>query len=49
MPMKLRSYSGAIYDNKELLNMFSAILDGWWTGGKYTAEFERRFAELLRE
>lgn len=45
--MQLRRYSGAVYDNDELLSMFSAILDGWWSGGKYTSEFENAFAGFI--
>lgn len=44
---KLRRYSGAVYDRDELLNMISAILDGWWSGGNYTLEFEKAFAAFL--
>lgn len=44
---RLRRYSGAVYDKDELLSMFSAILDGWWSGGKYTSEFEKEFAQFL--
>jgi len=44
---KLRRYSGAVYDNDEVLSMFSTILDGWWSGGKYTLEFEKTFADFL--
>jgi CDP-6-deoxy-D-xylo-4-hexulose-3-dehydrase len=44
---RLRRYSGAIYDNAELLSMISAMLDGWWSGGKYTLEFEDSFADSL--
>lgn len=44
---KLKRYAGAVYDNDELLSMISAILDGWWSGGKYTFEFEKVFADFL--
>lgn len=44
---KLRRYSGAVYDKEEILSMFSAILDGWWSGGKYTLDFEKAFANFL--
>jgi len=27
--------------------MISAILDGWWSGGEYTLEFEGKFADFL--
>ena len=45
---KLRRYSGAVYDNDEILSMISAILDGWWSGGEHTRQFEKAFAEFLR-
>jgi len=45
--MALKRYSGAVYDKEEVLKMFSAILDGWWTGGKYTKEFQDEFAKLF--
>ncbi|MBT9132975.1 MAG: GDP-perosamine synthase [Syntrophomonadaceae bacterium] len=45
---KLRRYAGAVYDNDEILSMISAILDGWWSGGKYTSEFEKKFADFLK-
>ena len=44
---KLRRYSGAVYDKDELLSMISAMLDGWWSGGKYTFEFEKNFADFI--
>ena len=44
---ELRRYSGAVYDKDELLSMISAMLDGWWSGGNYTLEFEKRFADFL--
>ncbi|GAI03285.1 unnamed protein product, partial [marine sediment metagenome] len=44
---KLRRYSGAVYDKEEVLSMVSAILDGWWSGGKYTLDFEKAFANFL--
>ncbi len=45
--MKLLRYSGAIYDKDELLSMISAMLDGWWSGGEYTSEFEKAVAGFL--
>jgi len=39
--------SGKIFDEKELINMVSAVMDGWWTEGKYAAEFEKRLANFL--
>jgi CDP-6-deoxy-D-xylo-4-hexulose-3-dehydrase len=45
--MKLRRYAGAVYDKEELLGMISAMLDGWWSGGEYTSEFEKKFAGFI--
>ncbi|MFC1999089.1 lipopolysaccharide biosynthesis protein RfbH [Chloroflexota bacterium] len=45
--MELRRYAGAIYDKDEIMKMISAIMDGWWSGGKYTREFESAFANYL--
>lgn len=39
--------SGKIFDEKELINMVDAVMDGWWTEGKYAAEFEKRLAAFL--
>lgn len=39
--------SGKIFDEKELINMVSAVMDGWWTEGGYAAEFEKRLASFL--
>lgn len=44
---KLRRYAGAVYDKDELLSMVSAMEKGWWSGGGYTLEFEKAFAELI--
>lgn len=39
--------SGKIFDEKELINMVDAVMDGWWTEGKYAAQFEKRLANFL--
>src|SRR4030042_3786031 len=36
--------SGKKFDEKELIGIVDAALDGWWTEGMVTAEFERRFS-----
>ena len=41
------SYSGRVFDEKEVVNLVDSALDFWLTAGRYTDEFERRFAELL--
>jgi CDP-6-deoxy-D-xylo-4-hexulose-3-dehydrase len=45
--VKLRRYAGAVYDQDELDSMIAAMHDGWWSGGKYTHEFEKSFASFL--
>ena len=39
--------SGKVFDEKELLNMVEAVMDGWWTEGRFTAEFEKKIAEFI--
>lgn len=39
--------SGKVFDEKELLLGIEAILDGWWTEGRFAESFERKFAALL--
>jgi CDP-4-dehydro-6-deoxyglucose reductase, E1 len=39
--------SGKSFDHAEFLNMVEAVMDGWWTEGRFTCEFERRFAAYL--
>lgn len=39
--------SGKVFDERELIKMIEAVLDGWWTEGKYAKEFEKRLAEFL--
>jgi len=36
-----------IFDGDEMVYMVSAVLDGWWTEGEYTDEFERQFAKWI--
>jgi len=38
--------SGKVFDERELINMVDAVMDGWWTEGKYAKEFESRLAEF---
>lgn len=40
--------SGKVFDNAELENMIEAVLEGWWTEGKWTAEFEAKLKFFLR-
>lgn len=39
--------SGKVFDEKELINMVEAVMEGWWTEGKYAAEFEKKLANFL--
>lgn len=39
--------SGKVFDEKELVNMVEAVMDGWWTEGKYAAAFERGLADFF--
>ncbi len=41
------NYSGRIYDEKEMINLVDSALDFWLTTGKYTNEFEKKFAKIL--
>ena len=40
-------YSGRVFDEKEVMNLVDSSLDFWLTAGRYTDEFEDRFAKLL--
>lgn len=39
--------SGKVFDEKELRKMVEAVLDGWWTEGRFNQEFEEKFAKWL--
>ena len=39
--------SGKIYDRNELINLVKASLEGWWTEGHWTAEFEGKLKTFL--
>jgi CDP-6-deoxy-D-xylo-4-hexulose-3-dehydrase len=41
------SYAGRVYDEKELVNLVDASLDFWLTTGRFTDEFEEKFAAFL--
>ena len=42
------SYAGRVFDEKEVVNLVDSCLDFWLTSGRYTSEFEKRFAEYLK-
>jgi CDP-6-deoxy-D-xylo-4-hexulose-3-dehydrase len=39
--------SGKVIDRRDIANAVEAVMDGWLTEGRWTAEFERRFAKML--
>jgi len=39
--------SGKVFDVEEMEYMTDAVLDGWWTEGRFTQEFESRLADYL--
>ena len=40
-------YASRVYDEKEMCNLVDSALEFWLTSGRYTIEFERKFAEYL--
>ena len=41
------NYGGRVYDEREMLALTDAALDFWLTTGRFTAQFEKAFAEYL--
>ena len=39
--------SGKVFDGEEIANAVDAILEGWWTEGEYSAEFEKELARYV--
>lgn len=39
--------SGKIFDEEELYNGIEAVLDGWWTEGRFAQSFEKEFSQFL--
>lgn len=39
--------SGKVFDEKELILMMEAVLEGWWTEGKYSEQLENKIAAYL--
>ncbi|MBI3576834.1 lipopolysaccharide biosynthesis protein RfbH [Candidatus Gottesmanbacteria bacterium] len=39
--------SGKVFDDAEFLAGVDAVLDGWWTEGRFAQEFEKKFSSLL--
>lgn len=40
-------YASRVYDSAEMVNLVDSALEFWLTSGRYTDEFEKRFAEYL--
>lgn len=40
-------YASRVYDHEEMCNLVDSALEFWLTAGRYTAEFEKKFAEYL--
>lgn len=40
-------YASRVYDHEEMVNLVDSSLEFWLTAGRYTEEFERKFAEYL--
>lgn len=40
-------YASRVYDSEEMVNLVDSALEFWLTSGRYMAEFEKKFAELL--
>ena len=42
------AYGGRVFDEKELCNLVDSSLDFWLTYGRYSKEFERKLADILK-
>ena len=40
-------YASRVYDAKEMVNLVDSALEFWLTSGRYTEEFEEKFARYL--
>ncbi len=40
-------YASRVYDSEEMVNLIDSALEFWLTSGRYTDEFEKKFAEYL--
>ncbi len=40
-------YAGRVYDGDDMVSLVDSALDFWLTSGRYTARFEREFADYL--
>lgn len=39
--------SGKVFDEKEMVNAVEAVLDGWWTEGRFSEQFESKLSYWL--
>ncbi len=39
--------SGKVFDEKEMISMVEAVLDGWWTEGRFSEQFESKLSKWL--
>lgn len=39
--------SGKVFDEQEIIHMTEAVLEGWWTEGHITEEFEKKLSEYI--
>jgi CDP-6-deoxy-D-xylo-4-hexulose-3-dehydrase len=40
-------HSGKVFDEREMQSMVEAVLDGWWTGGRFVEQFEKAVAQFV--
>jgi len=41
------NYAGRVFDEAEVVNLVDSALEFWLTGGRFTEQFEKQFAEYL--
>ncbi len=39
--------AGKVFDQAEITNAIAAVKEGWWTEGKWSQKFEKKFSQLL--
>ncbi|MBP6859527.1 MAG: lipopolysaccharide biosynthesis protein RfbH [Candidatus Magasanikbacteria bacterium] len=39
--------TGKIFDEKEMISMVDAVLEGWWTEGRFSEQFESKLSKWL--
>jgi CDP-6-deoxy-D-xylo-4-hexulose-3-dehydrase len=40
-------YGGRVFDEKEIINLIDSSLEFWLTAGRYSAQFEKKFAKYI--